>query len=70
MVCEARPLSTISCIRISALPPHLSIVRATFYKGAASSKFPESIKLSATVTAWCNGDIHDRVSNPEHWRAA
>ena len=45
--------------RMQQLLPYLPIAKSTVEDWVKIGKFPKPIKLSATVTAWRNSDIHD-----------
>lgn len=45
--------------RLSQILPFLPIAKSTVELWTRQGKFPKPIKLSATVTAWKNSDIHD-----------
>ena len=44
--------------RLSQLLPYLPIAKSTVESWVKIGKFPAPVKLSATVTAWKNSDIH------------
>jgi len=44
--------------RLQQLLPYLPIAKSTVEVWVRQGKFPAPIKLSATVTAWRNSDIH------------
>jgi prophage regulatory protein len=44
--------------RLSQILPYLPIAKTTVEKWVKQGKFPAPVKLSATVTAWRNADIH------------
>ena len=45
--------------RASQLMPFLPIGESTLWKWAKTGQFPAPVKLSPTVTAWRNKDVHD-----------
>lgn len=45
--------------RASQLLPFLPIGVSTLWKWAKTGQFPAPVKLSPTVTAWRNKDVHD-----------
>lgn len=54
--------------RLSQILPFLPIAKSTIESWVKQGKFPAPIKLSPTVTAWRNQDIHawlDNLSNNE-----
>lgn len=54
--------------RLSQILPYLPIAKSTVEVWVKQGKFPAPVKLSATVTAWKNSDIHawlDSLSNDE-----
>ena len=44
--------------RLQQLLPYLPIAKSTVEDWVKKGKFPKPVKLSATVTAWRNSDIH------------
>ncbi|UNU74059.1 AlpA family phage regulatory protein [Moraxella nasovis] len=44
--------------RINQILPFLPIGKSTVWKWVREGKFPEPVKLSSTMTAWRNSDIH------------
>ncbi|MEC7118675.1 MAG: AlpA family phage regulatory protein [Pseudomonadota bacterium] len=55
--------------RLSQILPFLPIAKSTIESWVKQGKFPVPIKLSPTVTAWKNSDIHawlDSLSNNEN----
>lgn len=44
--------------RLSQLLPYLPIAKSTIEAWVKIGKFPAPVKLSKTVTAWRNSDIH------------
>lgn len=55
--------------RLSQILPFLPIAKSTVELWTRQGKFPAPVKLSATVTAWKNSDIHawlDSLSNDEN----
>ena len=44
--------------RLSQILPYLPIAKSTVEVWVKKGKFPAPVKLSATVTAWKNSDIH------------
>jgi len=44
--------------RMSQILPYLPIAKTTVENWVKQGKFPAPVKLSATVTAWRNEDIH------------
>ena len=44
--------------RLSQLLPYLPIAKSTVESWVKKGKFPAPVKLSPTVTAWKNSDIH------------
>lgn len=44
--------------RLSQILPYLPIAKSTVEDWVKKGKFPAPVKLSATVTAWRNSDIH------------
>lgn len=54
--------------RLSQILPFLPIAKSTIEAWVKIGKFPPPVKLSPTVTAWKNADIHawlDSLSNDE-----
>ena len=54
--------------RLSQILPFLPIAKSTIESWVKQGKFPAPVKLSSTVTAWKNSDIHawlDNLSNNE-----
>lgn len=45
--------------RMAQILPFLPIAKSTIESWVKQGKFPKPIKLSSTVTAWRNSDIHD-----------
>ncbi len=49
--------------RLQQLLPYLPIAKSTVEDWVKKGKFPPPVKLSKTVTAWKNSDIHDWLNN-------
>ena len=49
--------------RLQQLLPYLPIAKSTVEAWVKIGKFPAPVKLSATVTAWRNADIHEWLDN-------
>lgn len=49
--------------RMQQLLPYLPIAKSTVEVWVRQGKFPAPVKLSATVTAWKNSDIHAWLDN-------
>ena len=49
--------------RLQQLLPYLPIAKSTIEAWVKIGKFPAPVKLSATVTAWRNADIHEWLDN-------
>lgn len=45
--------------RLSQILPYLPIAKTTVFSWVQQGKFPAPVKLSETVTAWKNSDIHE-----------
>ena len=56
-------LPTTGYSRLSQILPYLPIAKSTIESWIKQGKFPAPVKLSATVTAWRNADIHDWLDN-------
>lgn len=64
---EKLPVTGLS--RLSQILPYLPIAKSTIEDWVKKGKFPAPIKLSPTVTAWRNSDIHawlDSLSDDEN----
>ncbi len=49
--------------RAKQLLPFLPIGESTLWAWVKQSKFPQPIKLSPTVTAWANKDVHEWLNS-------
>lgn len=49
--------------RLSQILPYLPIAKSTVEVWVRQGKFPAPVKLSKTVTAWRNADIHAWLDN-------
>lgn len=52
--------------RLSQILPYLPIAKSTVEDWVKKGKFPAPVKLSKTVTAWRNEDIHAWLNGLAH----